>query len=306
MTDSAAAMLAPGPQRFAPTAARAAGAPGLRSELRAPAYPTEWTIADAASHLGSGAVISGLRFAAGARGCGGTGQRRLRTDLGRVERQGTRGAGAGRHRGGRGIHRPDHAQSTTPSATPGRWRCGAPWPTSSASSRLRVNEHVMHTWDIAVALDPAARLDPHGVELLIDQLLPLVRHTAQPHEPLRIHVVTTAPTGVPARPGWHRRPARLGRRRRRAELRLLRRPDPAGLRPAGQRPQGHVEPLPIDAPASPRRPCAASSPRHLRLSGRTRGASRAPDQWVPSAGFEPAHTPPEGDALSPELRGPLA
>ena len=59
--------------------------------------------------------------------------------------------------------------------------------------QLRVNEHVLHTWDIAVALDPAARLDPHGVELVVDELAQLVRYTAQPHEPLRIHVVTTAP-----------------------------------------------------------------------------------------------------------------
>ena len=59
--------------------------------------------------------------------------------------------------------------------------------------QLRVNEHVVHTWDIAVALDPAARLDPHGVELIVDQLAQVVHYTAQPHDPLRIHVVTTAP-----------------------------------------------------------------------------------------------------------------
>jgi hypothetical protein len=29
-----------------------------------------------------------------------------------------------------------------------------------------------------------------------------------------------------------------------------------------------------------------------------------PRQFVPPAGFEPAHPPPEGGALSPELRGP--
>lgn len=35
---------------------------------------------------------------------------------------------------------------------------------------LRVAEHVLHTWDIAVALDPAATLAQDAVELLIDSL----------------------------------------------------------------------------------------------------------------------------------------
>jgi uncharacterized protein (TIGR03083 family) len=35
---------------------------------------------------------------------------------------------------------------------------------------LRVGEHALHTWDIAVALDPAATVAPDAVELLIDTL----------------------------------------------------------------------------------------------------------------------------------------
>jgi uncharacterized protein (TIGR03083 family) len=36
--------------------------------------------------------------------------------------------------------------------------------------RLRVGEHAIHTWDIAVALDPAARVDHDAVALLVDTL----------------------------------------------------------------------------------------------------------------------------------------
>lgn len=35
---------------------------------------------------------------------------------------------------------------------------------------LRLGEHVLHTWDIAVALDPAATLAPDAVDLLVDTL----------------------------------------------------------------------------------------------------------------------------------------
>ena len=36
--------------------------------------------------------------------------------------------------------------------------------------RMRISEHAIHTWDIAVTLDPAAELAPESVELLIDGL----------------------------------------------------------------------------------------------------------------------------------------
>ncbi len=37
-------------------------------------------------------------------------------------------------------------------------------------ARLRLSEHTMHTWDVAVALDPAARLAADGVNLLAGTL----------------------------------------------------------------------------------------------------------------------------------------
>src|ERR1700724_3377052 len=37
-------------------------------------------------------------------------------------------------------------------------------------ARMRVSEHAVHTWDVVVALDPAATVAPDAVALLIDTL----------------------------------------------------------------------------------------------------------------------------------------
>jgi uncharacterized protein (TIGR03083 family) len=36
--------------------------------------------------------------------------------------------------------------------------------------RMRLGEHALHTWDVAVALDPAATVSPAAVELLLDNV----------------------------------------------------------------------------------------------------------------------------------------
>ena len=145
--------------------------PSTRQQVRAPAYPTEWTIADAASHLGSGAVISGLRFAAGLEGAEAPGNDVFgpiwdEWNAKSPEEQ-VRDAIAADAAFIDQITAVDDAQRDAWSLE--MWGTVADF---AGFVQLRVNEHVMHTWDIAVALDPAARLDPHGVELLVDQLRP--------------------------------------------------------------------------------------------------------------------------------------
>jgi uncharacterized protein (TIGR03083 family) len=59
---------------------------------------------------------------------------------------------------------------------------------------LRLGEHALHTWDIAVALDPGATLAPDAVELLVDTLPTTAARAARPvpaGEP--VVVATTAP-----------------------------------------------------------------------------------------------------------------
>jgi uncharacterized protein (TIGR03083 family) len=61
-------------------------------------------------------------------------------------------------------------------------------------AQLRINEHALHSWDIAVVLDPAATVAPDAVEVVVDHLDRIVGWTAKPRESGDVvHVVTTSP-----------------------------------------------------------------------------------------------------------------
>jgi uncharacterized protein (TIGR03083 family) len=62
-------------------------------------------------------------------------------------------------------------------------------------ARMRVGEHALHTWDVAVALDPAATVAPDAVALLIDTLDQLAARTAQPDGKQRKVRVSTSDPG---------------------------------------------------------------------------------------------------------------
>jgi uncharacterized protein (TIGR03083 family) len=59
---------------------------------------------------------------------------------------------------------------------------------------LRLGEHAVHTWDIAVALDPAATVSADAVELLIDRLPQTAARSGKAVEDIgQFTVETTAP-----------------------------------------------------------------------------------------------------------------
>jgi uncharacterized protein (TIGR03083 family) len=61
----------------------------------------------------------------------------------------------------------------------------------SALAQFRLPELVVHTWDIAVALDPAARVAQDAIELMIDQMPSRVGFFGKPQEQpwaLTVHV----------------------------------------------------------------------------------------------------------------------
>ena len=61
-------------------------------------------------------------------------------------------------------------------------------------ARMRVSEHAVHTWDVAVALDPSATVAPDAVGLLIDTVGQLATWSAKPDgKPRRIRVSTSDP-----------------------------------------------------------------------------------------------------------------
>jgi uncharacterized protein (TIGR03083 family) len=60
--------------------------------------------------------------------------------------------------------------------------------------RMRLGEHAIHTWDIAVTLDPAATVAPDAVGLLVDTLGQLAARTGKPGgKQRRWRVSTTSP-----------------------------------------------------------------------------------------------------------------
>jgi uncharacterized protein (TIGR03083 family) len=60
--------------------------------------------------------------------------------------------------------------------------------------RMRLSEHAVHTWDVAVSLDPAAEVAPDAVELLMAQLPMLAGWTGKADgEPFRLRLRGTEP-----------------------------------------------------------------------------------------------------------------
>jgi uncharacterized protein (TIGR03083 family) len=65
---------------------------------------------------------------------------------------------------------------------------------ASALVRMRLGEHALHTWDVAVASDPEAEIANDAAALLVDNLGQVVARAGKPEGgPLRVHVKTTDP-----------------------------------------------------------------------------------------------------------------
>ncbi|HMD46470.1 MAG TPA: maleylpyruvate isomerase family mycothiol-dependent enzyme [Acidimicrobiales bacterium] len=175
------------------------------SQLDTPAYPSEWSIADVLSHLGSGAEIM---------------ERRLGDSLS-------------------GSDTPDDFAPSVWDAwnakEPAAQAADAPVADRALLERigavsdeerdpftfamgpmtldwdgflgLRLNEHALHLWDIEVALDPTASLAPEAVEHIVDNLELIARFTGRPSgeersisvrtsDPRRDFLVTLGPDAV--------------------------------------------------------------------------------------------------------------
>lgn len=61
-------------------------------------------------------------------------------------------------------------------------------------ARMRLSEHAVHAWDVAVALDPTATVRPDAVDLLLDGLALTASRGGTPQgESFRVRVGTTQP-----------------------------------------------------------------------------------------------------------------
>jgi uncharacterized protein (TIGR03083 family) len=136
--------------------------------LRAQSFDTEWSIADVLSHLGSGAEIFTLYVDAGAAG----GEPPSREAFPGI--WDTWNARSPEEQAARSVEANEALVSRIESLTPEQRAAFqvamfGPVPMDLAGFLgMRLSEHAVHTWDVAVALDPAARLAPDAVDLLVD------------------------------------------------------------------------------------------------------------------------------------------
>jgi uncharacterized protein (TIGR03083 family) len=167
---------------------------GLSGEqVVGPSYDTEWSIAQVLSHLGSGAELFSLFVQAGLAGEPAPGMDRFQPvwdkwDAKVPTRQATEALAEDRSF-------LDHLQGLDAEQR-------SSWAMSMFGTdrtltdlvMMRLGEHALHTWDVAVIPDPSTVVAPDAVALLIDTQVPLVERLARPVEqPLRVHVVTQQP-----------------------------------------------------------------------------------------------------------------
>jgi uncharacterized protein (TIGR03083 family) len=58
---------------------------------------------------------------------------------------------------------------------------------------LRLGEHALHSWDIAVSLDPVAVVAPQSVAMLVERVPQVAACGAKPDVPYRVRIHTTDP-----------------------------------------------------------------------------------------------------------------
>jgi uncharacterized protein (TIGR03083 family) len=163
-------------------------------QLREPAYPTEWSIAQVLSHLGSGAEIALLMLPA-ALGQGEPVDRDAFPPIWDVwnakspDDQAADGLSA------------DEKHIRTLEQLSDDELAGISFSffgmtlDSVGMIRLRLGEHALHTWDVAVTVDPDARVSPDAVALLIDNVPQFLapRLGRPPNVPFRIRIRTSGP-----------------------------------------------------------------------------------------------------------------
>jgi uncharacterized protein (TIGR03083 family) len=163
------------------------------AQLEQRSYAREWSIAQVLSHLGSQAEIFGMFLDAGLTGQDPPGREEfppiwdrwnakapqdqasdaLRADLATLERFESIDPGQ-RAR----LHLKIFGMEVD----------------ATGLARMRVGEHAVHTWDVVVAIDPAATVAPDAVALLIDTLDQLAGRSGKPDGKQRtVRVSTTDP-----------------------------------------------------------------------------------------------------------------
>lgn len=162
-------------------------------QVAGPSYDDDWTIAQVASHLGSGAETFELFVSAGLAGRPAPGSDTMKPMWDSWNAK----PAPDQARDGLAADESflQHLESLSTDDVNG-------WKLDFFGSQrtlldlllMRLSEHTVHTWDIAVALDPTATLPDDSAELVVDCLEQVVARSGKPApDPVTIGVVTTQP-----------------------------------------------------------------------------------------------------------------
>jgi uncharacterized protein (TIGR03083 family) len=173
-------------------------------QLRQQAYPSEWTVADVLSHLGSGATITRERLDAEA-----DPEVQAIWDAWNAKDPDEKAADA--------LEADSALMARLASLTPDerdrlRFAVGPMDLDLSTFVGLRINEHALHTWDVAVTFDDSATLPSDAVGLVLDSLAMMAPFMGKPTgadriftvhtvDPSRDFEITLRPDGVAVAPG---------------------------------------------------------------------------------------------------------
>jgi len=168
---------------------------GLDAEgLRTRSYAKEWTIADVLSHLGSGAEIFSLMIEAGRTGAEPPTMDAFQPiwadwDARTPEQQAAACTAANEALVERVESLSDAEREAFTVVMFGRMAMDL-----AGVLGLRLSEHAVHTWDVAVALDPAARIAPDAVGLIAVRMPMMAGFMGKKQEnPTTVEVTTTDP-----------------------------------------------------------------------------------------------------------------
>jgi len=162
-------------------------------QLQRQSYASDWSIAQVLSHLGSQAEIFGLFLDAGLSGQDPPGQDAFPPIWEAWNAKSPQDQAADALRADEAVTARFESMDDDQRK---RFRLNVFGMELDAAglAQLRLGEHAVHTWDIAVALDPASTLAPDAVGLLIDTLGQLVARAGQQSGPeRRLHVSTSSP-----------------------------------------------------------------------------------------------------------------
>jgi uncharacterized protein (TIGR03083 family) len=162
-------------------------------QLTAPSYCSDWPIAQVVSHLGSQAEIFGLWVDAGLNGQDPPGRDEFVPVWDRWNAKSPQAKAADGLRADEATLERFESLDADEQARLSLHVFGMDLD-AVGLARMRFSEHAVHTWDIAVTLDPAATLAPDAVALLVDTLDQLVARAGKPDGKQRkVRVLTSDP-----------------------------------------------------------------------------------------------------------------